>query len=271
MRDQQRLVFVGIGALLASCASSGALRVTMPLTVGLDPGRRLVLRVESIVPEAGKALAELEKLTINRLRPILPNVLTAAASTEPADYVLRARIVSLDKVGGGARFFFGGLAGRAGVVVDCELLDGKQGTRLGGFVAEGRSSGGTIFAGTTLQALELASDQIATFVRSAMKGQAPRPAAVGVGAPSAARSEGPGCDGGDAEACLQAALQRHAAGQTGPARTLFERAYRMGLGKGCAAVAELVQASADRMAAIPWWQRACAAGYRPACARDGTK
>jgi hypothetical protein len=81
-----------------------------------------------------------------------------------ADLRLRARITELNKVGTTSRLLLGGLAGRGKVVVVSELLDTRSGQNIGSFNAEGQSSGGSAFAGTTEQAIERAAEQIVEFV-----------------------------------------------------------------------------------------------------------
>jgi hypothetical protein len=49
-----------------------------------------------------------------------------------------------------------------------ELIDLKMGKTIGAFKVEGKSSGGTIFAGTTPQAIERAVEQIVDFVQKSM-------------------------------------------------------------------------------------------------------
>jgi hypothetical protein len=78
---------------------------------------------------------------------------------------LNATITELSRVGSGTRLLLGALAGQASVKVDVELKD-TTGKILGKFTASGKSSGGTIFAGTTDQALEEAAKEIVGFFAS---------------------------------------------------------------------------------------------------------
>jgi hypothetical protein len=62
----------------------------------------------------------------------------------------------------------GGAAGRAGIDVEVELFDSEESKTIGTFVAQGRSSGGTVVAGTTPQAVERAVEQIVEFIQKNM-------------------------------------------------------------------------------------------------------
>lgn len=62
----------------------------------------------------------------------------------------------------------GAMAGRAGIDVEVELVDVKESRNIGTFVAQGRSSGGSVFAGTTPQAVERAAEQIVEFIQKNM-------------------------------------------------------------------------------------------------------
>lgn len=59
----------------------------------------------------------------------------------------------------------GGLAGRGSITVNADLVDGKTGKKLGSFTSEGKTSGGTVFSGTTEQALRRAAEQVVGFVK----------------------------------------------------------------------------------------------------------
>ena len=50
-------------------------------------------------------------------------------------------VVDLEQVSRGERLLLGTLAARAGMVVDVEMIDMKEGKTIGAFRAEGKSSG----------------------------------------------------------------------------------------------------------------------------------
>ena len=64
----------------------------------------------------------------------------------------------------------GAFAGRGSVKVSADLLDGRSGGKLSAFTSEGKTSAGTVFAGTTEQALQRAAEEIAGFVSQSLGG-----------------------------------------------------------------------------------------------------
>ena len=90
-------------------------------------------------------------------------VFRAVVDKTGADYLVRVKITSLKDVGSTERLMLGALAGRASISADVEVYD-RTGAFIGGMTAEGKSSGGTIFAGTTKEAIELAAGQIANYL-----------------------------------------------------------------------------------------------------------
>ena len=154
--------------LLAGCASSGELKSTTAMTTHLGTYQTLLLEVSSGVPDSAQETTQLETLTVTQLRSkgVFQKVIagSAASGDTPTDIRLRAKITELTKVGSTSRIMLGALAGRGKVVVASELVDARSGQSLGSFIAEGQSSGGSAFAGTTEQAIERAAEQIVEFV-----------------------------------------------------------------------------------------------------------
>lgn len=154
--------------LLIGCASTGAIHATMLVTAKLSNYKTMLFNVSSQVPESGEAILQLESMTVAKLREkgLFEKVITGSASPDASvDLRLNAKIVELSKVSSGSRVIFGALSGRAGTVVDVELIDMKTGKSIGAFKAEGKSSGGTAFAGTTSQSIERAVEQIVEFIQ----------------------------------------------------------------------------------------------------------
>jgi len=91
-----------------------------------------------------------------------------AASESIPDLKLKVTITELRKVSAGARVMVGAFAGRGKMVVKMEVFDGKSDTKIGEGTAEGLTSGGTVFAGTTPQAVERVAEQVVSFLTSNM-------------------------------------------------------------------------------------------------------
>jgi len=69
-------------------------------------------------------------------------------------------------VSGLSRFLFGAMAGRASIRADVQLVELATGEKIGAFSIEGKSSGGTVFAGTTSQALEKTGEGVAEYINA---------------------------------------------------------------------------------------------------------
>lgn len=164
------IVLVALVVLVSQigCASSGMLHVITPMTVKLANYKTMLFHVSSHVREAGEVMIQLENMTMGKLREkgLFKKVIIGSSSPDAsADLRLNAKIVALRKVSSGSRAMWGAFSGKARITVDVELIDMKTGETIGAFRAEGKSSGGTAFAGTTPQAIEHAAEQIAGFIQ----------------------------------------------------------------------------------------------------------
>jgi len=72
---------------------------------------------------------------------------------------VHADIKEITIVTDGSRAFLGALAGRGRILIQVTVSDLKSGNKIEVFEAEGKSSAGTAFAGTTDQAVQLAAEQ----------------------------------------------------------------------------------------------------------------
>ena len=164
-------LFLLVLLLLGGCASKGAIRTTTPLAVKLSNYKTIMVNVSSQGPGLSEEIVQLETMTITKLREkgLFDKVIAGSSSPDaPTDLRLNARIVELKRVSSGARVMVGAFAGRAGIDIDVELTDMRTGKGIGTFMAQGRSSGGTVFAGTTPQAVERAVEQIVEFIQNSM-------------------------------------------------------------------------------------------------------
>lgn len=165
------LLFLLIIILLEGCASKGAITATTPVTLKLSTYKTILFNTSSQVPGSSEEIVQLESMTIAKLREkgLFDKVVSGASSPDAqADLRLNAKIIQLKRVSSGARAMVGAMAGRAGIDVEVELFDVKESKSIGAFVAQGRSSGGSAFAGTTPQAVERAAEQIVEFIQKNM-------------------------------------------------------------------------------------------------------
>ena len=67
------------------------------------------------------------------------------------------------------RAMLGAFAGQSRMLVNVALIEQKSGDGIAKFMVEGKSSGGTIFTGTTEQTIGRATEQIVEFVQAGFK------------------------------------------------------------------------------------------------------
>lgn len=167
----QKHILIFALMVLVGCASTGTLKSTMLSDVKLSNFKTIVIHVSSQVPEASNEVIQLESLTITKLREkgLFEKVIAGSASPDAqADLKIDVEITKLKKVTAAARAMLGALAGRGGVVLNAKLIDLNTEEIISTFEAEGKSSGGSIFAGTTNQAIEQAASQIVEYVQGNM-------------------------------------------------------------------------------------------------------
>jgi hypothetical protein len=146
---------------LSACAAgssvqsiSGAPQINSTLGGAVD--------VYSSVPDTSGNAAALRSALVAQLQA--KKVFKAITDPDSADYLVRVNVTQISEVGQGARIMLGALAGQASVVANCEVFDRKQNAVIGNMVAQGKSSGGHIFAGTTQEAIDLTARQISDFL-----------------------------------------------------------------------------------------------------------
>ena len=155
------VVVVLFMAGLLGCASTSSVNSTLAPTVSLNNFKTLSIDVQTKVEDSEKEAKTFKEILTSELKK--RNKMEVIDGNQQTQLNLSATITNLNKVGGASRIILGALAGKASVDVDVVLKDAK-GNVLSQFVVNGKSSGGTIFAGTTDQALEKAAEQIAAFM-----------------------------------------------------------------------------------------------------------
>lgn len=152
--------------LLGGCASSGQTLKASPPKTKLSEFKSVVINVTSSVPDSSRESFQLESMIVSTLtsQKLFPAV-TGKSAGGNGDLRVDANISDLRRVSSGARVMLGALAGRGNMTVDVKLVDARSGETIGSFTSQGTSSGGTVFSGTTDQAVELAARQIVEFIR----------------------------------------------------------------------------------------------------------
>ena len=82
------------------------------------------------------------------------------------ELLVEAEVIKINRVGRAARVMVGGMAGQASLELQIKLVDQKENKVIGETSVTGKSSGGTIFAGTTEDAIKEAAKGAVAFVVS---------------------------------------------------------------------------------------------------------
>lgn len=162
---------VVLGWLLFSvygCASQGRVVQASAIRSPLAEYASIVISIraleEKYEPDA-RVLEEKVLLGLKRRSLFQEVLLSTDAKATAVPLWLGGTIENARRVSGVARVMFGMFAGRAKFTVAVALRDARQGKSLGDFTVEGKSSGGSIFAGGTDQASEKVSEQIVDFIQ----------------------------------------------------------------------------------------------------------
>ena len=152
-----------VAGLLSACAAGGAVQQTSTSAAAIDTNRSGSVRVKSSVPDRDHVAEDLRQainaqLLNKRVFAVLPG------NPDQADVVLDVNIVEVSEVSQASRILFAAFAGQARVVADVDVVDRKSGASLGQMRAEGKSSGGHVFAGTTSEALDQMATQVADYL-----------------------------------------------------------------------------------------------------------
>ena len=153
------------------CASSGSVKAINPVNEKLSNYKTMVITVTSDDPKAEKEIIQLSSMIVAKLQEknLFDKIYLSQFSPEAvADLKLDVSVVNLRRVSANARGMVGAFAGQAGMQVSATLIDTSANKSIGNFEAQGKSSGGSIFAGGTEQAIERAAEQISEFINANM-------------------------------------------------------------------------------------------------------
>lgn len=150
-------------ALLAGCAAGGAVQQTSATSVAVDSTKTGGVVVKSSVKDRESVVEGLRQAINNQLLnkrvfASLPGDVTVA------DIRLDVTIIEVSEVSQASRILFAALAGQAKIVADVDVIDARTNQSLGQMRAEGKSSGGHVFAGTTSEALDQMASQVADYL-----------------------------------------------------------------------------------------------------------
>ena len=154
-----RLLTLAVVAFFSAWVATGAVDVKAAGLTALDGKKSAGVEVTSAVPDKAESANALKQAIVAQL--VSKNVFKALTASNAADYQVKVNILSVSEVAQGVRILLGAFAGKAEISTQVDVFDSKAGKSMGNFVAKGKSSSGTIFAGTTQEAIDQAAAQIA--------------------------------------------------------------------------------------------------------------
>ncbi|WP_353684557.1 DUF4410 domain-containing protein [Thermodesulfovibrio sp. 3907-1M] len=146
---------------LSGCASTGSIQPveSMNLQGKLSNYKTMNFEVTTTLNDRQDEVKELKEKLIEKAKE---KGLDKKLVENPELKVV-VNITNVSGVSTMGRLMFGALAGRATVEAQVELIDSAKG-KITELKAEGKSSGGSIFAGTTSQALDKLAEQIIDYL-----------------------------------------------------------------------------------------------------------
>ncbi len=164
-----RLLFFVLLCVLAGCASSGTTQLSQPLTTNLSVYKSIVVAVKSDVANTDALVVQIESAVISALRKQgkYSKVFSSATSNvAEAELRVTVDITRIRDVNPYDRVMWGALAGQGKIYADVELTESQSGRVLSKGSIVGKTSGGSVFAGTTPQAAERVADEVVKFISS---------------------------------------------------------------------------------------------------------
>lgn len=158
-------VFLAV-LLLSGRASGSHVSESIPAE-GLGKYKTVIVEVSTDDPENEEAIGQLKSAIVGKMAALscFENYVTGA-DPRKADLKLQAKVTGVRHVSSAGRFFFGGFAGKARVYAEIQLIEVATGKTIGAFSIEGKSSGGSVVAGTTPQAFEKTGEGVAEYINA---------------------------------------------------------------------------------------------------------
>ena len=171
LRSLSLLLSCIAGSLFVTgCESTGKSNLREPLTTKLSQFKSATVEVKSTVAKPPKRLdefmAQLESRIIARLRSTnaFARIYPAAAIDSPSEIKILVTITKVRDIDNTDRIMWGAFAGQANSQATVELLEQPSGKLLGIGDIEGKSSGGSVIAGTTPEAVDRVADQVVRLI-----------------------------------------------------------------------------------------------------------
>jgi hypothetical protein len=176
LQPRHFLTIIGSLVLLLACgcASSGNFTMMQPVSAKLSQYKSVTVEVKSKLTKPANLhefMEQLESRIVVRLRNghAFGKIYTAADTDSHADLRITVSITKVYDLGIGDRIMWGGMAGQATTHGFVELTDQTTGKLIGSGEIIGRSSdNGTIWSGTTSEAVDRAADAVVDLVEKNM-------------------------------------------------------------------------------------------------------
>jgi uncharacterized protein DUF4410 len=156
--------------LVTGCASTGKSTMRQPFSVKLGQFKSATVEVKSEVPTAPERMDEfmvqLESRIIAKLRArkAFEKIYPHSASDSQSDLQILLIITRVRNVDNMDRLMWGAIAGQAKTQATVEVWEHATGNLLGAGDIEGKSSGGSVFAGTTPEAVDRVADEVVRLI-----------------------------------------------------------------------------------------------------------
>ncbi len=153
---------------IAGCAASagGTLKVDYPSAANLSNVGNLEVIVRCETSQAEKEKGPIETAVVMRLRnlAVFKKVYLAPGSAgETPDLRLTVVVTNIKRVTKASRLWFGSMAGQGKIKANIELYDLQSNLKVRQATVEGVTSNGTVFSGSTDEAIDKLAEAIANY------------------------------------------------------------------------------------------------------------
>lgn len=143
------------------CAAGGSIQKTSAMVTPLESFKTVTINVSNKDDMTQEEMSSLKAAIAGELSK--SGKWSAAAAD--GEINLNVTVTSISRVSTAGRLMFGGLAGRAGLKADV-VVTKANGEKMTEYSVEGKSGGGTVFAGGTGTAIEETAKQIVAGMKS---------------------------------------------------------------------------------------------------------
>lgn len=148
----------------AGCASRGASHFSQPLNTNLSDYKSMTVSVTSNVANTDALVMQIEGAILSGLRNQGKYSRVSSGNVTDTELKTTVIITKIRDVDTSDRVMWGALAGQGKIYADVELSELKSGKVLAKGSVEGKTSGGSIFAGTTPQAAARVAEEVLKFI-----------------------------------------------------------------------------------------------------------